>query len=146
MSLDLFLKQAVSDAIDDVLSKRLESILRRIQLSATIPTGEDNSLNRKQAAQYLGLAKTTLAIMACEKRGPTYVKIGRTVSYRKRDLDQFLEDNRCLIGRRGRPPVRTVVVERSGSIHGGPGAQRPTSLTLGDAQDRESDASTTIKP
>ena len=118
MSLDNFLKQIVIDAVDDLLKKRLDPLLLHLQLAGTSQPGDDLGLNREQAAEYLGLAKTTLAIMASQKRGPPYYKIGRSVRYRKSDLSNFLEEHRCLIGRRGRPPVSPITVATNGSVHG----------------------------
>jgi excisionase family DNA binding protein len=57
-------------------------------------------LNRKQAAEYLGIKEQTLACWACNKRYdlPVY-KIGRHAKYRLRDLEMFIEQRRCgLVG------------------------------------------------
>ena len=50
-------------------------------------------LTEPQAAAYLGLKNPkTLAVWRCTKRYPlTYVKYGRTVRYRRKDLDAFIE-------------------------------------------------------
>ncbi|MEZ9628576.1 helix-turn-helix domain-containing protein [Vibrio breoganii] len=51
-------------------------------------------LNRKQAAQYLGLAEGTLAVWASTARYQLpFVKVGRKVFYRQSDLDVFIESN-----------------------------------------------------
>ena len=51
-------------------------------------------LSRVEAAAYLGVAKQTLAIWACNKRYDLpYVKIGKLVKYRKIDLDAFIAKN-----------------------------------------------------
>lgn len=50
-------------------------------------------LTRPQAAEYLGVAVTTLEAWAI--RGTVslpFVKLGRRVKYRRRDLDRFLEE------------------------------------------------------
>lgn len=53
------------------------------------------------AAAYIGAAPTTLPVWRCTKRVPLpYIKVGRKVLYRKRDLDAFLEQN--LVGGRKR--------------------------------------------
>lgn len=50
-------------------------------------------MSRKEAAQYLGFSYQTLAEWACEKTYPLkYVKFGRDVRYRKKDLDSFIEE------------------------------------------------------
>lgn len=46
-------------------------------------------LDRGQAAQYLKLSPTTLAIWACRGRGPALIKAGRRVLYHKPDLDRW---------------------------------------------------------
>ena len=49
-------------------------------------------LNRKQAAEYLGITPRTLAVWACTKRYDLpYVKMGRLVKYRRSALDSFIE-------------------------------------------------------
>ncbi len=55
----------------------------------------DDLLDRKEAAKYLGgtkpLAVGTLAVWDCTKRYDLKpVKVGRSVRYRRADLDQFL--------------------------------------------------------
>ena len=49
-------------------------------------------LTRAEAAEYLGTTPGTLATWACTQavRVP-YVKVGRSVRYRRRDLDRWLE-------------------------------------------------------
>ncbi len=53
---------------------------------------EDVLFNRKRAAQYLGdFSPGTLAVWACTKRyNLKFIRIGRSVRYRKSDLDEFL--------------------------------------------------------
>ncbi len=49
-------------------------------------------LTREQAAEYLGVTASTLAVWACAKRyNLSYVKVGRLVKYRRADLDAFIE-------------------------------------------------------
>ena len=51
-------------------------------------------LSRKDAAEYLGLKESTLAIWKCTKRYDLpYVKIGRKIKYRLSDLQNFVENN-----------------------------------------------------
>ena len=53
-------------------------------------------LTRREAAQYLGVSASTLAVWACNHRyGLPYVKLGsRLVRYRKEDLDSFITSGR----------------------------------------------------
>ncbi len=51
-------------------------------------------LNAEEAADYIGLSKSTLAIWRSTGRYELpYVKVGRYVRYRRKDLQAFL-DNR----------------------------------------------------
>lgn len=53
---------------------------------------EEKLLNRKEAAEYLGVSFHTLAFWKCKKRFeiPT-VKMGKLVKYRLSDLRRFVE-------------------------------------------------------
>ncbi len=54
-----------------------------------------NLLNRKQAADYLGVKEQTLACWACIGRYRLpFVRVGRLVKYRQQDLDEFILENR----------------------------------------------------
>jgi excisionase family DNA binding protein len=53
------------------------------------------SLTVRQAAAYLGLSHWTLTAWRKQGRGPRYVRLGRRVAYRIRDLDVFL--NACTV-------------------------------------------------
>lgn len=48
----------------------------------------------REAAQYLGLAKITLDIWRSKGKPPAYVKIHRSVRYRREDLDAFILERR----------------------------------------------------
>lgn len=49
-------------------------------------------LTREQAAQYLGVTSSTLAVWACTHRYHLpFVKIGRLVKYRRTDLEAFIQ-------------------------------------------------------
>ena len=47
----------------------------------------------KEAAQRLGLTKSTLEAWRCRGGGPDFVKMGRSVRYRAEDLEAFLQKN-----------------------------------------------------
>jgi len=49
------------------------------------------ALTTREAAQYLGLAVSTLNKWRCHGGGPEFLKLGRAVRYRQDDLDRFLE-------------------------------------------------------
>ncbi|RYZ87630.1 MAG: DNA-binding protein [Proteobacteria bacterium] len=55
-------------------------------------TSNEDLINRKAAAKYLGLSPGTLAVWDCTKRyNLNPIKIGRSVRYRRSDLDKFIE-------------------------------------------------------
>lgn len=50
-------------------------------------------LSREEAARYLGVSASTLAIWKCTGRyNLPCVKIGRLVKYRRSDLDEFIAE------------------------------------------------------
>lgn len=55
---------------------------------------ESPLLTREQAANYLGVTTSTLAVWACNKRyNLPFVKIGRLCKYRLQDLNLFIKIN-----------------------------------------------------
>ena len=50
-------------------------------------------LTTKEAAAFLKLAPITLAKWRAAKKGPTWTRTGRTVKYRRRDLEAYLKQN-----------------------------------------------------
>lgn len=56
-----------------------------------ISSKASDTMSPDEAAAYLGVEPSTLAIWRCTKRYPLpYIKVGRLVRYRKTDLDAFL--------------------------------------------------------
>jgi excisionase family DNA binding protein len=55
-------------------------------------------LTRQEAADYLGVKFHTLEVWACTGRYKIkYIKVGRSIRYKKEDLDAFIA-NRCVFG------------------------------------------------
>ena len=52
-----------------------------------------NILRTTEAAQYVGLQKSTLEAWRVRGSGPVFVKLGKAVRYRKEDLDAFLKSS-----------------------------------------------------
>jgi excisionase family DNA binding protein len=53
---------------------------------------QSDLLTRAEAAAYLSIRPQTLAVWACNGRYPLpIVRVGRSVRYRRRDLDAFIE-------------------------------------------------------
>lgn len=51
-------------------------------------------LSNRQAAEFLGLSPDTLPRWRWAGIGPDYLKVGRSIKYRVRDLEAFLEGSR----------------------------------------------------
>lgn len=47
----------------------------------------------REAADYVGLSKSTLDKLRCYGTGPGYFKLGRAVVYRKSDLDDWVAEH-----------------------------------------------------
>lgn len=52
------------------------------------------NFNDKMAAEYLGLSVQTLRNWRCQCRGPTYLKMGRSVRYQLEDLEEYKRNRR----------------------------------------------------
>ncbi len=50
-------------------------------------------LRTNEAAETLGIAKTTLDTWRSRGGGPVYIKYGRAVRYRREDLEKFMADH-----------------------------------------------------
>ncbi len=56
-----------------------------------------NFLNRKEAAQYLGISISTLANWACTKKvNLPYYLVGRSVRYLINDLEEFIQNGKVI--------------------------------------------------
>tara|TARA_R110001583_G_scaffold10423_2_gene48228 strand:+ start:246 stop:440 length:195 start_codon:yes stop_codon:yes gene_type:complete len=55
---------------------------------------QSKRLRTAAAAEYIGLAKTTLEKLRFTGGGPVYIKLGNAVVYDTRDIDSWLEQNR----------------------------------------------------
>jgi hypothetical protein len=47
--------------------------------------------DERQAAEFVRLSPTTLASWRSRKKGPAFVRLGRAIRYRRKDLEAFLE-------------------------------------------------------
>ena len=52
----------------------------------------DEALNETAAARLIGVSPRSLQAWRVNGRGPRYMKIGRVVRYRRRELIEFLDD------------------------------------------------------
>ncbi len=54
-------------------------------------------INTKQACQILGVEEVTLTLWRYKKRGPDYFKIGGSVRYDRKDVEDYLKNSKvCL--------------------------------------------------
>ena len=60
-------------------------------MNAKANTAADQLLTEAQAAEYLNISIRTLQAWRVQGGGPRYSKLGRSVRYRQRDLDAFVE-------------------------------------------------------
>lgn len=58
----------------------------------------DPLLNEQETSEYINSTPGTLANHRSQGTGPTYVKIGRLVRYRKSDLDAYIESGVVQVG------------------------------------------------
>jgi hypothetical protein len=56
---------------------------------------QSNLLNSVAAANYLGLAKSTLAKLRCMGGSPSFLKLGRRIVYERSALDSWLAARRA---------------------------------------------------
>ncbi len=62
-------------------------------MNATTSSPADQLLTEVQAADFLNLSVRCLQAWRVRGGGPCYSKIGRSVRYRRTDLDAFVEQN-----------------------------------------------------
>ena len=48
-------------------------------------------VSRKQLAQYLGMTEPALSMMASRGSGPPYLRLGRSIRYRRADVIAWLD-------------------------------------------------------
>lgn len=59
---------------------------------------ESDLLLPKEAADYLRTTTAQLNVLRARKIGPSYVKLGRSVRYRRSDLQAYVEAGRVEVG------------------------------------------------
>jgi excisionase family DNA binding protein len=50
-------------------------------------------LNPKEASKYLKISTNTLATWRHKKKGPKFIRTGRTIKYAKEDINAYLKKN-----------------------------------------------------
>jgi excisionase family DNA binding protein len=56
-----------------------------------IDLGNENALNERQAAKYLGVSPGTLRLWRAEQRSPRFFRAGKLIRFRVRDLNEWIE-------------------------------------------------------
>jgi predicted DNA-binding transcriptional regulator AlpA len=51
-------------------------------------------MNDKQAARFIGISVATIRKWRFERKGPSYVRLGRSIRYFRVDLESFIEAKR----------------------------------------------------
>ncbi len=51
---------------------------------------QNRTFKTPEAARYLGIKPNTLDIWRCQKRGPKFHRVGRSIIYLHEDLDAYL--------------------------------------------------------
>ena len=55
---------------------------------------DNKLLNNSEAAEFLGMSPDTLPRWRWAGIGPAYMKVGRSIKYRRADLEAFLNESR----------------------------------------------------
>jgi len=63
-------------------------------MATTTTNDKPKMVTRREAAELLGVEPQTLAVWAHYRRGPAFVKVGRSVRYRVADLEAFIDAGR----------------------------------------------------
>lgn len=107
MTLECVIHDAVAAAVTDAISKQLAPLLQPILQklnTAETSVDEEKLHTRKEAAIILKVSPITMSIWAHEKRGPEFIRLGNGgVRYRHSALLAFLDCNKGLVGKKGRP-------------------------------------------
>ncbi len=80
------------EALFDLALKRAEE---RRPLTPTNLTASSGLLDTARAAEFLGIAKQTMARWRVDGQGPPFIKVGGAVRYRPDDLNVWLDARRA---------------------------------------------------
>lgn len=117
MSIEL----AIEKAVERAFQQQLEPILAQFASKVKSKDLEEEFWDTDRASKHLGVASATMAFWRFEKRGPRFHRFGSSVRYKKSDLEEFVEANKDLLGKKGRPAKAAKIptaVETNGSVHG----------------------------
>lgn len=79
-------------------SKDVDRAGRLAKLAADISGGiikmiDETILTTEQAAEMLGMSERTLENWRWKREGPSYIKLGRSIRYRKTDVENWIKAN-----------------------------------------------------
>ena len=77
--------------IQEVVSEEIAAIK---QAPRAEQKASKECLTAGEVEQYYGLNKGSLANLRCQGRGPAYFKDGRTILYRRTDIDDYIKAGR----------------------------------------------------
>jgi excisionase family DNA binding protein len=60
-----------------------------------IDLGNENAINERQAAKYLGVSAGTLRLWRSEGRSPRFFRAGKLIRFRVCDLNAWIEERLC---------------------------------------------------
>lgn len=87
-----------------------ETSVRRLKVG---PVTMTPLLTPDDVSRHLGVPTGTLANWRYQGQGPAFVRVGRHVRYRARDIDEWI-NNQLALARRDQPPPAS----RAGIVHG----------------------------
>jgi hypothetical protein len=100
----------------------------------TSAAASSHILSAHDAARYIGRSEITVRQWRSRGLGPPYIRQGRSISYLKADLDQYLEERRC--APKGRPDSETEPTPPLRRITSGYGKRRKRQLPRNRASGR----------
>lgn len=59
---------------------------------------KERLLTTEEAGEFLGLSEKTMRTWRMENMGPYFIKINRSIRYRREDLEAFISSNRKVGG------------------------------------------------
>jgi hypothetical protein len=62
-------------------------------MSSTVSNYQPDLLNEVYAARFLSVSERTLQAWRLQRRGPTFVRVGRAIRYRRADLIAWIHDH-----------------------------------------------------
>lgn len=95
MSFEEVVKTAIAEAVKELLPKIMGEVLNEVkQKQKKVEKFDERLLNEKEAAEMLGVSTKLLQAWRYRREGVPFVKVGRRVKYRLRDIQDYIERNK----------------------------------------------------